>query len=40
MTGWSNGNSFNNGDSMNAAGRCREPWYIRLLGPVQDRGSI
>jgi hypothetical protein len=30
---YSNGNSFN-------AGRPREPWYIRLLAPVQDRGTI
>ena len=36
----SNGNSFSNGQSMTAAGESREPWYIRLLRPVQDRGPV
>jgi hypothetical protein len=36
---YSNGNSFSNGASCSARD-IREPWYVRLLRPVQDRGSI
>ena len=36
---YSNGQSFSNGQSMSARG-VREPWYIRLLRPVQDRGPV
>jgi hypothetical protein len=31
--------SLSTGASYDARG-IREPWYIRLLRPVQDRGSI
>ena len=35
----SNGNSFSNGDSMSSgpadASAYPEPWFIRMLGPVQ-----
>lgn len=38
---FSNGNSFGNGASMCAGGnRNLEPWFIRLLRPLQDRGSV
>ena len=33
----SNGNSFSGADSDTA--QYPEPWFIRLLGPIQDRGS-
>lgn len=37
---YSNGNSFSNGQSMTAGPACpREPWYIRLLSAIQDRGQ-
>ena len=33
------GNSLSNGQSM--SGRdIREPWYVRLWRPVQDRGPV
>lgn len=37
---YANGNSFSSGPPMpgNAA-RIREPWYIRLLSGIQDRGG-
>lgn len=42
MLTWSNGNSFDwsNGHSMSvaetlAAGQYPEPWWIRLMAPVQ-----
>ena len=36
---YSNGNSFSNGQTMNTRD-IREPWYIRLLAPVQDRAGM
>lgn len=37
---YSNGNSFSNGQSVTAGpARPCEPWYIRLLSGIQDRGS-
>jgi hypothetical protein len=43
----SNGNSFNgqsshsNGDSMSVIDTVNtEPWYFRIMRPIQDRGSI
>lgn len=36
----SNGQSFN-GQSMSLSPACpREPWVIRLLAPIQDRGGL
>ena len=34
----SNGNSFSNGHSMSIFGDL-EPWWFRLMRPIQDRGS-
>ena len=40
VTVWSNGNSFSNGQSMDAGARSMEPWLTsRLLRPIQDRGN-
>lgn len=41
VTVWSNGNSFSNGQGMDAGGSRGEPWLTSgLLRPVQDRGGI
>ena len=34
---WSNGNSFIDIRSLDIRPAAQEPWYIRLLSPVQDR---
>jgi hypothetical protein len=35
---YSNGNSFTTGQPAGIRD-IREPWYVRMLRPVQDRGS-
>jgi hypothetical protein len=34
-----NGNSLGNGSSMDTRD-IREPWYVRLWRPLQDRGPV